>query len=141
MEINSLKKNVLEKKYGRRSFLIGASQLVLVGFLIRHMRQIQLNENEKYKLLAEENRIDIEILPPLRGIIFDSKGIILAKNKENYRIKILRDKNIDLPELLDNFSQLMKISKERSGYFDRIKLFLISHKLICDLFSEWEEII
>ena len=115
MEINSLKKNVLEKKYGRRSFLIGASQLVLVGFLIRHMRQIQLNENEKYKLLAEENRIDIEILPPLRGIIFDSKGIILAKNKENYRIKILRDKNIDLPELLDNFSQLLKISKERKN--------------------------
>ena len=83
MEISYFKKNILEKKYGRRSFLIGSSQLLLVGLLIRQMRQIQLTENEKYKLLAEENRIDIEILPPLRGIIFDSKGIILAKNKEN----------------------------------------------------------
>ena len=113
MEISYFKKNILEKKYGRRSFLIGSSQLILVGLLIRQMRQIQLNENEKYKLLAEENRIDIEILSPLRGIIFDSNGIILAKNKENYRIRILRDKKINLPELIDNFSKLINISKER----------------------------
>ena len=59
MEINSFKKNILDKKYGRRSFLIGASQLLLVGLLIRQIRQIKLNEAEKYKLLAEENRIDI----------------------------------------------------------------------------------
>ena len=115
MEISSFKKNILEKKYDRRSFLIGSSQLLLVGLLIRQMRQIQLNENEKYKLLAEENRIDIEILTPLRGVIFDSNGIILAKNKENYRIRILREKNINLPELIDNFSQLINISKERKN--------------------------
>ena len=113
MEINYLKKNILDKKYGRRSFLIGTSQLILVGLLIRQIRQIQLNESEKYRLLAEENRIDIEILPPLRGVIFDKKGTILAKNKENYRIKILRDKNINLPNVMENLSKLINISEER----------------------------
>ena len=113
MEINYLKKNILDKKFGRRSFLIGTSQLILVGLLIRQIRQIQLNESEKYRLLAEENRIDIEILPPLRGVIFDKKGTILAKNKENYRIKILRDKNINLPNVMENLSKLINISQER----------------------------
>ena len=113
MEINYLKKNILDKKYGRSSFLIGTSQLILVGLLIRQIRQIQLNESEKYRLLAEENRIDIEILPPLRGVIFDNKGTILAKNKENYRIKILRDKNINLPNVIENLSKLINISEER----------------------------
>tara|TARA_B100001057_G_scaffold496450_1_gene597970 strand:+ start:501 stop:2423 length:1923 start_codon:yes stop_codon:yes gene_type:complete len=113
MEINYLKKNILDKKYGRRSFLIGTSQLILVGLLIRQIRQIQLNESEKYKLLAEENRIDIEILPPLRGVIFDKDGKILAKNKENYRIKIFRDKNINLPNVMENLSKLIKIRDER----------------------------
>ena len=47
MEINYLKKNILDKKFGRRSFLIGTSQLILVGLLIRQIRQIQLNESEK----------------------------------------------------------------------------------------------
>ena len=113
MEINYLKKNILDKKFGRRSFLIGTSQLILVGLLIRQIRQIQLNESEKYRLLAEENRIDIEILPPLRGVIFDKKGTILAKNKENYRIKILSDKNINLPNVMENLSKLIDISEER----------------------------
>ena len=113
MEINYLKKNILDKKFGRRSFLIGTSQLILVGLLIRQIRQIQLKESEKYRLLAEENRIDIEILPPLRGVIFDKKGTILAKNKENYRIKILRDKNINLPNVMENLSKLINISEER----------------------------
>ena len=113
MEINYLKKNILDKKFGRRSFLIGTSQLILVGLLIRQIRQIQLNESEKYRLLAEENRIDIEILAPLRGVIFDKKGTILAKNKENYRIKILRDKNINLPSVMENLSKLINISEER----------------------------
>ena len=113
MEINYLKKNILDKKFGRRSFLIGTSQLILVGLLIRQIRQIQLNESEKYRLLAEENRIDIEILPPLRGVIFDKKGTILAKNKENYRIKILRDKNINLPNVMENLSKLINITEER----------------------------
>ena len=113
MEINYLKKNILDKKFGRRSFLIGTSQLILVGLLIGQIRQIQLNESEKYRLLAEENRIDIEILPPLRGVIFDNKGTILAKNKENYRIKILRDKNINLPNVMENLSKLINISEER----------------------------
>ncbi len=115
MEINSFKKYILDKKYGRRSFLIGTSQLILVGFLIKQMRQIQLNESEKYRLLAEENRLDIEILPPLRGIIFDKKGIILAKNKENYRIRISREKNINLTELIDKLSQLLNISYVRKN--------------------------
>ena len=113
MEINSFKKNILDKKYGRRSFLIGSSQLILVGLLIRHIRQIQLNETEKYRLLAEENRIDIEILPPLRGVIFDKRGIILAKNKENYRLRIFRDRNINLVDVLENLSKLVKIRDER----------------------------
>ena len=113
MEISSFKKNILDKKYARRSFLIGGSQLVLVGLLIKQMRQIQINETDKYRLLADENRIDTEILPPLRGLIFDKKGIILAQNKENYRIRAFKDKGINFPEVLDSFSKLIKISDKK----------------------------
>ncbi len=113
MEINSLKKNILEKKYNRRSIIIGVSQLILVGFLIKQMRQIQLNETEKYRLLAEENRIDIQIIPPLRGLIFDNDGTLLAKNKENYRIRIVRDKNSNLSKVIDDFSKIINIRDER----------------------------
>ena len=91
MERISFRKDLLNKKLGRRAFVLGATQLVLVGFLIRRMRELQLQESEKYQLLAEENRIDIRILPPKRGIIFDGDGRPLAKNRENYRLRIIKE--------------------------------------------------
>ena len=84
MERSSFRKSLLDKSLTRRAILIGAGQLVFVGFLIRQMRELQLQETEKYQLLAEENRIDIRILPPVRGIIFDETGETVAKNQENY---------------------------------------------------------
>ena len=68
MEINYLNKNILDKKYGRRSFLIGTSQLILVGLLIRQIRQIQLNESEKYRLLAEEIELILKSYPLCVGL-------------------------------------------------------------------------
>ncbi len=86
MERISFRKTLLDKNLGRRAVLLGMSQLVLVGFLIRQMRELQLQDTEKYQLLAEENRIDIRLLPPLRGIIFDEKGV----RKQRIRVQCLK---------------------------------------------------
>ena len=115
MERISFRKDLLNKKLGRRAFVLGASQLVLVGFLIRRMRELQLEESEKYQLLAEENRIDIRILPPTRGIIFDGDGRPLAKNRENYRLRIIKEKAKDPSEVLKNISSLILLKDERKA--------------------------
>ena len=52
MERISFRKTLLDKNLGRRTILLGASKLILVSFLIREMRKLQLQENEKYQLLA-----------------------------------------------------------------------------------------
>ena len=115
MERISFRKDLLNKKLGRRAFVLGATQLVLVGFLIRRMRELQLQESEKYQLLAEENRIDIRILPPKRGIIFDGDGRPLAKNRENYRLRIIKEKAKDPSEVLKNISSLILLRDERKA--------------------------
>lgn len=115
MERISFRKDLLNKKLGRRAFILGASQLVLVGFLIRRMRELQLQESEKYQLLAEENRIDIRILPPMRGIIFDGDGRPLAKNRENYRLRIIKEKAKDPRAVLKNVSSLILLRDERKA--------------------------
>ena len=113
MERISFRKTLLDKNLGRRAVLLGMSQLVLVGFLIRQMRELQLQDTEKYQLLAEENRIDIRLLPPLRGIIFDEKGVTLAKNQENYRLRIIQEKAKNPTTVLENISRLILLRDER----------------------------
>ncbi len=115
MERISFRKDLLNKNLGRRAFILGVSQLGLVGFLIGRMRELQLQESEKYQLLAEENRIDIRILPPTRGIIFDEEGRPLAKNRENYRLRIIKEKAKDPSEVLKNVSSLILLRDERKA--------------------------
>ena len=115
MEKISFRKTLLDRNLGRRAVLLGVGQLVLVGFLIRQMRELQLQESEKYQLLAEENRIDIRILPPVRGIIFDEKGATLAGNLENYRLRIVQEKAKNPSKVLEDISRLITLKDERKS--------------------------
>ena len=76
---------------GRRGLLIGGLQVAFMGMLGFRMRQMQIEEADEYRLLAEENRINIRLLAPPRGVIFDRNGVILADNDQNYRIIIVRE--------------------------------------------------
>ena len=119
----SFRNTVIEKKLSRRIFILGAGKMVLVGLLIRQMRELQLQESEKYQLLAEENRIDIRIIPPARGIIFDQNGVTLAKNLENYQLRIIKEKAGEPAQILDRISTLINLRKE---YFKYLQFVVIT---------------
>ena len=59
--------------------------VALMSVLIGRMGYLQIFESEKYKTLAEDNRISLKLLSPLRGRILDRKGRPMAINKKNYR--------------------------------------------------------
>ena len=44
------------------------------------MRYLQVERADDFRLLAEENRINIRLLPPARGLIFDRGGVLVAAN-------------------------------------------------------------
>ena len=59
--------------------------------------------------MAEENRINLRLLPPTRGIIYDINGIPLAENEQNYRIVLRREDAGDLDMVLERLARLMPI--------------------------------
>ena len=61
----------------RGLFLLGA-QLAFGAVLAYRMRRLQVVEAERYRLLADENRININLIPPVRAEIFDRAGVPLA---------------------------------------------------------------
>ena len=50
------------------------------------MRYLQVDQADQFRLLAEENRINIRLIPPARGRIFDRNGAVVAENVPSYRI-------------------------------------------------------
>ena len=112
------------KKFTRRSIILLASQVAVIGILSWRMRKLQIEDSERYRLLAEENRVNIRILPPQRGLIFDRNGKLLANNQQNYKIVIIREEAGDVKKVLEDLSKLVPMSKkEQTAIVNDIKKF------------------
>ncbi|MEM9970150.1 MAG: penicillin-binding protein 2 [Pseudomonadota bacterium] len=93
----------------RRGRVLGGFQFGFMGILGLRMRQMQIEEAEDYRLLAEENRINMRLIPPSRGIIFDRNGVPIAINSQNYRITIVREDVPDVDETIAKLKQLIEL--------------------------------
>ncbi len=97
------------RRVGRRALMLGALQLGVAGLLGARMRRLQVDEADQYRLLAEENRINMRLLPPARGAIFDRHGRLVAGNGQNYRVVIVREDAEDAEEVLERLARLVAI--------------------------------
>ncbi|MHA1108217.1 MAG: penicillin-binding protein 2, partial [Alphaproteobacteria bacterium] len=97
------------KVFTRRAAVLGGVQLTLVSVLVGRMYQLQVLESSRYKMLADENRINLRLLPPPRGRILDRYGKPMAVNRENYRVLLVAEKAGDVERALEFLSRLVPI--------------------------------
>ena len=100
------------KRITRRGLLLGTAQLALAGVLVGRMRYMQVDQADEYRMLADENRINIRLIPPVRGLVYDRKGVLLAGNEQNYSIVMVREDAGDPEEILTRLQKLVWISEE-----------------------------
>ena len=100
------------KKISRRGMLIGAGQVLFAGTLAARMRYLQVEEADKYRLLAEENRINIRLISPARGQIFDRDGTPIALNEPSYRIVIVPEDSDDIHATIARLSTLIELDAD-----------------------------
>ncbi|KPQ05190.1 MAG: penicillin-binding protein 2 [Rhodobacteraceae bacterium HLUCCA12] len=125
----------------RRAALLGGAQLVFAGALVLRMRTMQLAEADEYRLLAEENRINIRLLPPSRGLIQDRHGAILADNVQNYRVVLVREDAGEPRAALERLAQVIPLS---DAQIERAERDIMRHRpfvpvTIADRLN-WEEV-
>jgi penicillin-binding protein 2 len=101
-------------KLSRRAALLGGAQLLFMGGLAARMRYLQVDQADQFRLLAEENRINIRLIPPVRGEIFDRNGMQLAKNVPSYRIVMVREDAGDFRTVMLRVADLINLSPEQT---------------------------
>ena len=93
----------------RRALVMGGVQLGVIGALGWRLQSMQVEQADQFRLLAEENRINIRLLPPSRGLIFDRNGIAIAANEQNYRVVMVREDAGDVGEVLAKLTEIVDI--------------------------------
>ena len=100
----------LQNRFERRSVVIGGLQGGVGLLLAARMAYISVAENEKYEMEAESNRVNLALIPPRRGWIFDRNGAPLASNKADFRVDIIPDRMKDAPREIDTLGTLLRLS-------------------------------
>jgi len=99
------------KVFTRRVVLLASGKAVLITLLGARMYYLQVMEAEKYRTLAEENRINMRLIPPPRGRIVDRFGIQLAVNRQNFRAQVIAERTRDLETTLETFANLVPLTE------------------------------
>src|SRR5690606_37452242 len=92
------------RRFTRRALMLGAGQAGLFGLLGWKLHALQVEDAPKYALLADENRIAVQLLAPVRGPILDRFGRTLADNLESYRVLLVPDLTRSVGESLDRLA-------------------------------------
>ena len=101
-----------KQRLNRRTLLLGGAMGAMVAVLGVRMRYLQVDQADEFKLLAEENRINIRLIPPERGVIQDRNGKVIAGNEQNYRIVLTREAAGDVDLVMRRLATIIPMTAE-----------------------------
>lgn len=100
------------RQFTRRAALIGGLQAAGFSLLAGRLYQLQVMDGRLYAPLADDNRITVQAIAPLRGRIFDRSGKILSDNIETFQLQIVPALAGKLEPVLDALAMLHPIDAQ-----------------------------
>ncbi len=101
-----------------RSLVVGIGKFLFLMIIIMRLYYLQVYQADRYKMLADENRISTRLLVPPRGIIYDRNGKMIATNRQNFQALIVAEQAPNVQATLDAFKKIMPLSEAEE---ERIK--------------------
>ena len=101
-----------KSKLARRTLLLAGGQALIVAVLAARLHRLQVTEASEYRNLAESNRINLRLVTPSRGLIFDRNGIALATNKQKFKIILHPDEVQNAKLVLDNLAKIVPVTED-----------------------------
>jgi penicillin-binding protein 2 len=104
--------------FTRRALVLGAAQGGVAALLAGRMAWLAVAENERYQLLSESNRVQMQLLPPRRGWIVDRHGQPIAINRSDFRVDLIPDRLKEPDRILAELTRLLELPPDE---VERIK--------------------
>ena len=95
-----------------RVILAAVVSLVLLGTVVARLIQLQVVDHELFAEKSQGNRVRIEPVPPIRGLVFDRKGRVIAENLPAYQLELIPEQVDDLDDTLNRLAAINLIQFE-----------------------------
>jgi penicillin-binding protein 2 len=109
----------LDFTFTRRAMFVGGVQAAVGLTVAARMSYIAVADNEKYKLLAESNRVNLTIIPPRRGWFIDRYGKPIANNRSDFRVDIIPDRLVNKEATIATLADLLSLDSDEVDRINR----------------------
>jgi penicillin-binding protein 2 len=100
-----------------RALFMSVFIFLLLCVLAGRIAYLQTAQYEKYKLKSDKNRVQIETIPPPRGLIYDRNGVLLAENISSHTLIMVKERVKDVEETLAYLKTIIDISEREERQF------------------------
>lgn len=98
--------------FSRRALMLGGIQGAVALVLAGRMTWLSVYENERYRMMAESNRVNLTLTPPRRGWLVDRNNIPLANNRTDFRVDLIPGRMDDKARTLALLQQILRLTPE-----------------------------
>ena len=106
----------------RRIRIAAVLALTLSLILIWRFYSLQVLQYERYQTLSLYNHIRMQAVPPVRGLILDRNGVVLAQNTAVHILQVVPEKVHDMEVMLQAVDELVGLSTtEVEAFRSRLK--------------------
>ncbi|MEC8644032.1 MAG: penicillin-binding protein 2 [Pseudomonadota bacterium] len=111
MEPLALKDHDKESRVFLARVLVAFSLAVLLMILlVVRLFYLQIIQHEIFSTLSDQNRIQVQPLPPMRGLIYDRNGVLIANNSPSFHLAITPEAVVDLEGLIYKLDKMLNLS-------------------------------
>jgi penicillin-binding protein 2 len=80
--------------------------VILLATVIARLVQLQVFDHALFAEKSQGNRVRIEAVPPIRGLVFDRKGRVIAENLPAYQLELIPEQVDDLDDTLNRLAAI-----------------------------------
>lgn len=94
---------------------IGVALMMLV--LGARLFYLQIIETERHEAQSQKNRLEVMPIPPIRGLIYDRNGDLLARNRPSYTLSVVVERTPDVAALVEELGSYVELTEEHKERF------------------------
>ncbi len=100
-------------EFRRRIRLFTLLVLVAFAFLTYRLWVLQILQGNRYTVMSEHNRIRLERVPAVRGLVFDRKNRLLIHSGPSFDVQYVPDDNAGQEDTLRRLAEMVEVDEER----------------------------
>lgn len=108
-----------EQVFGSRLIITSVFTVILILILVSRLVYLQIINQQHYATLSENNRVSIKPIQPIRGLIYDRNGILLAENIPSFTLELVPEHIKNIPVLIKKLQSIISITPSDIKYFNK----------------------